>query len=92
MVIHRFIEEEHIGDTLLYRLKLRQDNPATPTEALRLWRGRIIRILIDSADRSQDRYYLVQVLEPGFEGCEEVIFPFQVAGFEPPFVEPGTSS
>lgn len=57
-------------------------------DPIKVWRGRIIDVLTSIIDQAQPRYYVVQVLNPGFEDCEEVIFPSQVLAIEPPHVEP----
>lgn len=74
----------NVHDILSYYLRPQEK----PTDPLKLWRGRIIDVLLSLTNLSQPRYYVVQVLNPGFEDCEEVVFLSQVVGFEPPHIEP----
>ncbi|MGH2480301.1 MAG: hypothetical protein ACRDHW_11645 [Ktedonobacteraceae bacterium] len=54
-----------------------------PTDPARLWRGRILAIVMETPNSS--RSYRVQSLE--FPDCDEEVYPEQVVGIELPFIE-----
>ncbi len=74
-------DEARVGDTVLYHLRS-QDNPIDP---LKIWHGRILDILLRINDRAHICYYHVQSLE--YPDCDEIVYPEQIVGFEPLFIE-----
>ena len=56
----------NVGDVVLYRLPL----SAQPIKPLRLWRGKVLKVVI--------RYVQVEVQEPGYENTTEWVSMSQI--------------
>lgn len=69
--------EAQIGDIIVYHMRI-EEHPVDPT---RLWHGTILMVLINTADRSQQRFYMVRSHE--YPDCTELIYPPQVVNFSP---------
>lgn len=59
----------------ILHFKLRKDQ--LPEHPDKVWSGTIHKILIDIDDRSQQRYYLVTLTDPGYDETD-LVYPEQV--------------
>jgi hypothetical protein len=75
-LLRQLPNELQVGSILLYTLRAED----LPTHPEKIWHGLIKHILVDIADSSQPRYYLVQSIE--YPDCEELVHPTQVTSNE----------
>ena len=65
-----------VDDTLIYKERPDQ-KPMNPED---LWHGIVKVILVDVADKHQERYYIVHSIE--WLGEVQIVFPSQAVSFE----------